>query len=1226
MVNHMFYINYNDADPFNVWNDIQQNMESILPLPVHPKKINGTNWKKHGILHPEFRLDFVENRTFNCKYVKMYDSAGVENHHDGAINAENPYLHLYVIPPMDSEVFKKHVKGQLKSLISALKVKRIVIIYGICKKGDKAEQKANTKTISKIRHMLTYVSMSQNSLCLVPMLNLPLLTSTGLMKDEVEVEEDEEINAVKNWENVKLVMSEFISEAVGMRLSEISAVMHRKSSLSLYDGILFYDSILRIYSKFGSLSNAAEAYTTLINNIKPGLKNGLSTTDLTVPPFIFCVTSGCHLGAETNMFDLYQYLCCSVTGLWHRQNSVSSLSRACNMLLDCCMLTFTVARGSMTVKAFMWVLVFIKASVDYVEERMKCASDTSDFFEQTNDSVGCVQKSTRRSPFSKLRSTFRGHKVEKVHDIVTGSDLNKSPSLGSDSDKIGATTRSPELPPSSISIGCIDHSNSTKSIRRQLGLLYVFLYKTLKHLDNLLLDGEVFETTTSEAAVQCSEEYRQKESQLWEQLKLSDSRHDMLSEAAKNGALNFSHGDLHRFSYVMSILNDDESALSSIEKDCNFMGWSLGDLRNDAKDLYAWIDVDTPNLDLKDPLKCVQAALHPNLHVLNSSPNIRLTPNPIEDDAVNDYLRALAEAKMDIGNHPELIEIYGQFVKFTTLKCKFRLNVYAFEDVLDAKIRIRLREEGITGNASGSSAHNLEEISLDDVTLHHGVNVFDLKHTFKKLCNYTVESFLINGNGFQVVQKPGSPIPLGILSGVVRALKRQNIKSSHILSCLLLPTRFSYCVDKDVVHLTAHTCSDVALCSEPVILRGVCNYLLFHLTGFDSGRICFCKSEINYDIRRFSLFSEGLDTTMFEVTATEDGTVLNIANSNIYSHVMCVPVTVDVDSTQMKVYQDVVIYGKAKHVIRLEFTIIPPFCREVTTTKEGLPEVVLQPLAPYHTLIENAAVDGRFIVNEPTMLEPSSPFHISLGASCPPVEPDGSASFYRTGSNAISAFIARKDTSTKLEISTSSRASHEAMVNHPDNEEGSALRDEEVDDANEESDGVAEIHVTDAGEDGLIAENVMDKMDVTVNYRMFRHRCVHQYAHKNDVESLSDILQYNFKVPKTTGSDFIVDYIAPPFCYPEKPFEATITIRCTRDVSPFDYDLEASDKWTVEGPVTGSNQTLKSFESMQLCFKMTATNVASGGILMMPKIRFGDHCSPVFHKEIFLLSSMNTLL
>ncbi|GFE52635.1 NADP oxidoreductase [Babesia ovis] len=1160
-------------DPFDVWEEIKANLLGILPLPVNTKKINGTHLKKYEQLLPGVTKGFVENATFHCRYVKAAETPEGTKPTDTS-NPDEPYMHLYVLPPMEYEFFKQNARTPLKAFVSALKGKRVVIVYGICNKDNHANQKANSKTIQKIRGMLSSISLSHTRFCLVPMLGLPLLTGFGAPVEDVEPAETEDVGAVKNWENLKTVMSDCVSETVAYILLEAVSSLKKNTTASLHEMFMFHDSVLRVYSKFGSVDIAIDGYIDLITKLKnKHLHSLVSPSDLTGAPFIFFLSSVYKMGAVPSAFDLYQYFCYCAVRLLQRQNTAGSLSRACDLLLDCCMLVFKIARKDTTVRPLLWFLTFVHQTLEYIQSRVKSMSELTDLFDQLNLSIGHANMSPSTAVAQQLKKKLSvKYPKDGTPKDGNGSNLSspKSESMLIDI-KPGASTDFV----CQSSIQCVQHLNIIKNIRRYIGLFYTFEYKALTILSKLASDGAMLDIGDGQPELACYREYRQLESQLWNRLQDQDTRRKMLIDTVRDCALNFSQGDLPRFSNVVSTTLDDKIALSSINRDCNLLGWNLSFLRKNTiqlnpVQLYAWIGVYEPNHNIENALEIIQACLYSNLDTIENRDNLCLSPNPSEDEAVNDYLRALSEAKMNISDlQVDTSNFYGQSLGYTSKMCQFQLNVYLHQEWLDASIRICLREETKAIVDSHAVSHTPEEILLNNVKLQHGLNVFELKHSFKHCANYILESIVISGDGYQITQQPGTPIPLAILSGVVRSVKAQKVKSCRILQCLMLPIKFAYSPADDSVKLCAYPCTDASANSEPVLLRDISNYICFQITGFSGGRVVIAGDGINYDLSRISLYSQGEKNLMINCEKSDEGIVLNIAETKKCNHVICAPVTVNVDVTKASIYQVVSIYERStRSDIRLDFTVLPPFCRGITTTAGGYLETILHTMAPYYTLVESVLVDGAPFVIEPTLLEPSTEYHISLNGTNSPSTSDAIQTIHSAETSGRTPKLPNDAMPSIAE------GNHESSFEYPN---------EDTTDTTAST--------------GLTGSNTGDR-EVVVNYRLLRHMCSHHSRNDDTgLEPLSDALQYRFTVSEFAVCDILVDYNAPKFCLAGVPFESRITLRATRDLASFEYELDRGDEWTLEGPVRGNEQSLKCSETLQLRFKMTVRPTMPGAIV-----------------------------
>ncbi|CDR96200.1 hypothetical protein, conserved [Babesia bigemina] len=1179
-------------------------MHDILPLPVNTKKINGTNWNRHNIRLPGLDKEIGEGGSFYCRYVKADDTNPNDFRNANVHMHDDSFLHLYILPPMDVELFKRNVKTQLKSFVSKLKGK-CLIIYGICKKENRDQQKSNCKTIDKIRHMLQSLSLRHNRLCLVPMLELSLLNAQRTPRAEEDMECNGETFGTKNWENVQLMMSECISETVAGRLSDIAAVIHKTSAHHTSESILFYESMLRIYGKCGLILDAADGYAELLRAVEADLMKKITPKDFVRAPFVFYMESGYGIDNESNQFDIYQYLCCTAIRLLEPVNGVESLSRICRIFLDCCMLTFMATRRDLRKKHLLWLLVLINKSLCYLRDCMKSTSDQLGIAE-TVISANTQQKFSKPSTLEKLRSAIKRKKSRHLQneEAVEHSGHLTANLIATDTNEAPKKYCQPLHSPNGVE--CVYNINNSKCIRRCIGLLYTFLYKTLKNMDTAVSSDDTLEVSNIQNVELPYNLYRTMELEMWEAVKLPDGRQRMMAEAMENASLNFSHGDMPRFSNVMANLYGKESAALSMEKDSSQLGWFLRALnKGDSKHVFAWFGPHEPNVHLNDPLDSVKTVLQANLDCLHNYPNICLTPTQIEDEAVNDYLRVLSDAKLAIDSTRGYMQTYGQSLKHKTDICKIRLNVYTTVDCLKVNIHVRLCEdqERMINDHPPTLAHECEELSLSDVTLHRGLNVYVLKHRFSKTCNYTLESFIISGETFEVVQRPCTPIPLGVLSGVIRALKTYNIMPSYKLSALVLPPSFIRCDKEDTITLTARPCSDAITCSDPVLLTGVKNYIAFYLSGFTVGRIFFHKSRLIYDTEHFSLYSDEIKTSC-DYTKTDDGIVLNLTKGRASSHVICASITVDSTVNEDKICQTVSIYNGRRLDFNLEFTIIPPFCREIITSDNALLQVVLGPTAPFYTEIGSVVVNGCLMVKESTLLERGSDFCISIDGN----DGETGTSYLLTPPNSNATLSTGKfRTVGDLQMRSAPHHTTTAIT---------AERDFSSDKQRETPEDIA-------ANNGCTAL-ITGEHKVIVSYRILRHKCMHHRTNVGgELESLSNVLEYRFNLPQLTGSDVTVEYNTPPFCFIGMLFEACVTIRSAKEVS-FEYELESDDNWFVEGPVRGKNQVLRPIDCLQLHFKMMAIERAGGGIIRLPSIRFWRLRAPLIHKEIFLLNNTHT--
>ncbi|GBE62689.1 Ferredoxin-NADP(+) reductase [Babesia ovata] len=1192
------------SDPFNVWEEIKPNMHHILPLPVNVKKINGSNWNRHDIRFPGLDKELGENGTFYCRYVKADDTHPNDFRNANIHLHDDPFLHLYILPPMDVEFFKRNVKAQLKSFISPLKTK-CLIIYGICNKENGDQQKANCKTIYKIRHMFQSLSLRQNRLCLVPMLELPMLNVQRTSMAEEDPERNEETFGTKNWENVGMMMSECISETVAARLSDIAAVIYKTNAHITCDRILLYESVLRIYGKCGFTLDAVDGYVELMRIVEADLKKTTTPKDFLCAPFVFYMETGYSVGNEASQFDIYQYLCCTAIRLLEPIKGVASLSRVCRIFVDCCMLMFMAVRRDLRTKHLLWLLALINRSLSYLQDSVISTSDQLGIIEKVTISSNNEPTFSKTSKLAKLRSAIKRKKGRKLQndEPVEHSGHFTANLIAPDTNDAQKKHYQPSN--SRVGVECAYNINNSKCVRRCIGLLYTFLYKTLKTLDSTPLIDDIPEIAHAPNDESPYKLYRIMVSEMWETVKLPDGRHRMMADAMENGALNFSHGDLPRFSNVMASLYDRESAVCSIEKDASQLGWYLRAFdKGDRKHVFAWFGPHEPNVHLSDPLDGVKTVLQANLDCLHNHPNMCLTPTQIEDEAVNDYLRVLSDAKLAIDSTRGYMQTYGQFLKHKTDICKIRLNVYSTDDRLEVNIRVRLREdqEQMIDEHPPTLFHECEELTLSDVTLHRGVNFYVLKHRFSKACNYTLDSVIISGETFKVVQRPCTPIPLAVLSGVVRALKAHSMVSSYKLSSLVLPPSFIRSDREDTVTLTARPCSDAITCSDSVLLTGVKNYIAFYLFGFTVGRICFHKSSLRYDIERFSLYSDEIKVSC-DITNTEDGIVLNLTKGRASSHLICASVTVDSKFKEDKILQVVSVYNGRRLDFNLEFTIIPPFCREVVASDNALLQVVLGPTAPFYTEVESVVINGCPMVKDPTLLERGSDFCISID------ENGGTTgtSYRSTAYNSHATLPTGKVHSVR-------------DVQMPSVLQHTTAGPEERDFSSDNQRGTQH----DTSSNGGCIAPISRGHKVIVSYRILRHKCIHHRTNVGcELEALSNVLEYHFSLPQLSGSDVTVEYNTPPFCFIGMLFEACVTIRSAKEVS-FEYELESNDNWFVEGPVRGKNQVLRPIDSLQLRFKMMAVEGAGCGIIRLPSIRFWRLRAPLVHKEIFLLNNNNT--
>lgn len=1195
-------------DPFNIWERLEYCMKSILPLPVNVRKINLSRWNKNIQLPDGLHSEFSEGGSFCCTYVKA-DGNNKLNTHDPIVGAlERPYLHLYVLPPMDYAFFKRHVMAPLKSFLSAHKSKGIVVIFGICDKENTEQQKSNCKTIDKVRRMFTSMSLSQSRLCLVPMLGLYLLNDSLPLSGDGDGDKNHDTLSFKNLESLALAMGDSISEVVSTRLADIAAVIHKAKWIPTNKLTLLYESIVRMYVKCGLKLDAINGYITLIKRIEPEVKGALVAEDFEHAPFIFYTEAVYPRKNDDSAFQIYQYLCSVSMQLLGGMNSVSNLCRFCHIILDYCFLCLSHISRNLSIKSILWSLALLAKAVSYLQEKIGALAESTQPLEPVVMSYDRAQiKKNRQSIISKLRATLKGKKnaaaiIQKtensddwvVHPFTTPPKVSDNKELSTDLVQLG--TR----------FGCLHHNNGYKSIRRTIGMLHNFTYKILKNAEKLLPCD-----TFSPAAEEHSEDifynnYRQLEFNIWQDMMSRESRLCMQSDAIHSSALNFSHGDMPRFASVMESLNNGDDALSYMKKDSSVMGWCLKLFIDDNRQVFAWVGPHEPNKLLQDPLDRVKSVLRTNLQCLYNYPDTCLSPCHIEDEAINDYLRMLAEAKIGIGSSRPDFKVCGQFVRCRSAKHEFTLNICSLNDLGNANVRIRLYDhQELVEEKCATRHYQYEEVALYDVNIGRGINVFKVEHLFRKLSNYTLDSFTIESKDSRIVQHAYEPIPLGILRDVICASNSLKMDSKTLLSALILPTTFLQRTVKDHINIKVSPCSDTESSSGAVLLAGVRNFVTFQLGGFKGGKICLLKSRIVYDSDTVVLLSNGNKTAFWSKEETPDGLVMVIPDGPSSNYMLCLSAYLAADFEEAQVVQDVEVSANGSHELRLTFVVLPPFCREVLTTDNAHLQVVLEPAAPFLTQIESVSVNERVVVTEPTLLERGYRFCLSI---------DDQAMARANTYKASSSQCDKEAADENICSTESSQMSNVAEIPSIGSDGTSTVNVPE---------GPAKSSAADLSEDVIPSAPSTPENVVLVKYRALWRKCSHQHKGLDmGLEDISGALEYRFTVPHATTSDVVVEYKTPPFCVINKPFEATIVVRANTEVS-FDYEIETNKNWFVEGPIRSKNHTLHQSDALTLQFKMVALSGDGGSVLQLPPVHFWCLKVPVVHKEILLLNTLD---
>eukprot|EP00371_Babesia_bovis_P000084 XP_001608731.1 hypothetical protein [Babesia bovis T2Bo] len=1163
---------------------------------------------------------------------------------------------------MDYEFFKTKVRSDFKNFVTQYKSSGITIIYGICNKDKDNQQKANVKTIQKIRSLLATLSVSQYRFCLVPMLGLPVLTGSGTPMEDVDSAEGDDTGSSKNWESLHQVMSDCISTSVCTRMTEALGYISKKHPPDQLQQYMFHDAVLRIYSKFGSLDIAAQGYLHMVDSIKQtDLFSRISTADFVITPYIFCVKTGYRLRQEASLFEIYQYFCASTARVLQRQSNLQSLTQTCDLLLDSTMLFLGVCSELGSVRPLLWLLTFIHTAIQYIYD---CVNSTDEIGDMFNASTG-TSRSQSRASFS-LRHRRQSSSFQEVN---RGTESEWS--YVSYTNMPGAKSL---ISPKCITLSdveCVKHVNVFKMMKRYIGLMNTLAYKVALKLSRLIERNETLNIGDYNTDQECYKDYRTIEAQLWQKLQEPTTQNELIKETVECSAVNFSQGDLPRFANVIATAIQDRNALASITKDCNQLGWGIN-LGTTSISTYAWIGAYEPYPNLGAYMNIIQDALHANMDKVVIGPNLCLTPMSTLEESVNMYLRALAAAKINIGaGRLNMSGVYGQQVKYNSLTSRIKLNIYINQEVKEASVKLILREERNEGEDVYSNSYATEEISLPGIRLYKGLNQFDLKHTFRSTANYLLDTIVINSTEYETMQKPGTPIPLDIINQVVKCVKKQ-IRSPHILPCLMLPTQFIFDGPENCIEVCAYPCATSCANCEPVVLKGVCNYICYQVAAFTGGKIVISGGGFEYDLDKICLYSQGVRNTMVHVENTTEGLVLEIGEGKLCNHIICVPVTIGpILSDDIK--QCVTVYeDEIRADTNLVFTVLPPFCREVMATQIGNTDIILQAIAPYYTLVESVYVDDKVLVNEPTLLEPSSKYYISLEHNLAKSRSDSvcntddvsidnlsintqmsskvvssestfSDVLNKTGSQESASSGERLDTNRTFVTEHTSYQSQGKLAMVPQRLDKDNMNTDTQDIMRPEM--IEQLTTTNGHIRNTQSEPSTSKQSVTpgsavldsipytehnyqkqviVNYRIFRHRCQHHSgSDTNGLERLSDVLQYSFTVPQSGPTDVVIDYQTPPHCFPGIPFDARIVLRATRDLVSFDYEMDVSDHWIVEGPIHGRNQSLKCGEIAQLRFKMEIRPLKQIAMAVLPTLDFRRLNCPPLHKEIFLLSVPN---
>ncbi|EKX73538.1 hypothetical protein BEWA_035740 [Theileria equi strain WA] len=243
-------------------------MKSLLPLSL------------------DFRLDkkSVEGQV-SCLYIssKQLEECGrMSTLH---FFSEHPYLHLYIIPPMHSDVYKE-IKDDIKAWIREKKTKEWLIIYGLCKRELVEEQKINYKTIDKIKRKLSNMGHRSTRLLLAPMVNLkclrpekgksPLEAPINIPKASEE-EPKSTISLYKDWDDIKWIMEWSLKDAIEDRFSEMMQNLEKYDQKPIYirretaelshhlKMANLKENLLYLYLKCGLINDCVHGYSELLS-------------------------------------------------------------------------------------------------------------------------------------------------------------------------------------------------------------------------------------------------------------------------------------------------------------------------------------------------------------------------------------------------------------------------------------------------------------------------------------------------------------------------------------------------------------------------------------------------------------------------------------------------------------------------------------------------------------------------------------------------------------------------------------------------------------------------------------------------------------------------------------------------------------------------------------------------------------------------------------------------
>lgn len=1197
-------------DPVGVWDRLKYCMEKIIPVPLDPSKLRSNHWYKRVTLPPGFKHEFSESGCFRCRYVRADGGYMQDSQRSPRLADTESALYMYILPPMDPYYFKRQIKADLKQFLVKNKANRIIVVYGICDKDDKEHQKSNCKTIERIRRLLTSTSTSQNRLCLVPMLRIPFVIEAT---PSPRYENQEEFSLqFKNWDNLQLVMEDCLAESMSVKLAGIANDFNQAKFNFTNRINVQYEAILRVYIKCGLLAAATDGYLALIKYIEQDVKSSIVPQDLDHAPFIFSVTWQHGLEEGANYFETYQYLCCMVLKALASINTISSLVRACRVILDYCMVVLRAARNSKSINKLILCLVLIKEAISYISERHE---ELSEFKEPVNKNTSDNAMERVKGIKEPVKESSGSHKSK---DKENGSATDSANAKKHDAQIMTPVDTTDDIMNARMSsLYTLGHDmefmsacNEFKCIKRFIGMLYALSYKVLQNIDNLPYDTSNV-GTHSKRDYTSYRRYSEMETEILEGLRNAHSRHSMIEETIKNSALYFSHGDLPRFSSIIeNCCKTDVTVSSYLQKDTSIMGWKLKALKPDKNiQVFCWFDVVEPNTFLKCPLMYVKRILSANLPSMPDFKGIRASPCQMEDEGVNDYLHALREAKIEIMQYKETFKGYGQFLKHKGSKYNGNINVYSSDEIMKASIRVRLREDQEkVDDSPRSTRHEYEEIVLDNVNIYRGINVFKLDHVFKKNCNFIQDSIEIIGGGMEIVQKAYTPIPLRLLSGVLKYIKSGNVSQKYLLSTIMLPAIFIYEPAKSEVNVQASVCATFSSSSDPALLVGCTNYVTFHLRDFKGGSICFLDSGIIYDLEAASLFSNGIKASFAKKTKGEAGVELVIPKGEPSNNLICIAARLAEGICVERVRQNIRVLNDSQHDLSVEFIVLPPFSREVLSNENSAVEVVLEPTSHCNTQVNSVTVNNRCLIKEPTLLGQGYRFNISLDKNMlvntpvtdeialPPQKRDEGDDKQQVGLESTRSDVETKKLLKPLDVET--------------------VR-------SDVADAPAKMLPDSLAGDMKIKEDVIVDYDVKVVYRLLRCRCTHQSVETGtELEVLSGLLEYRFQVPCLPDSDVFVEYKTPPFCVPNVSFEAAIVIRSISEVS-FDYDMESNEHWLVEGPVRGKNQELLPLEDLELSFKMMALSSVGGNLMPLPVIRFRRLRAPVIHKEILVLNTLN---